>query len=49
MNLFAKQELAYRCREQRWIPRWWVGRRVWDGWGDWDLHICKTVYKIDNK
>ena len=50
-NLYRCSYLQSRIETQMqetnvWTPRgkgWW-----WEELGDWDSHICTTVYKIDN-
>ena len=47
MNLFAKQKQRHRCREQTYGYQGGEGWG-WDELGDWNRHICPTMYKIDN-
>ena len=45
MTLFCKAE-RHKSREQTYG---FQGReRGWDELGDWDWHICSTMYKTDN-
>ena len=45
MTLFCKAE-RHKSREQTYGFQGRGGG--WDELGDWDWHICSTIYKIDN-
>ena len=45
MNLFAKQKQSHRCRKQTYGYQ--VGKGGWDELGDWERHVCTTMYKTD--
>ena len=45
MNLFTKQKDSHRCKTNLWLP---VRKGERNKSGNWDWHINRTIYKIDN-